>query len=451
MTYQDLDVFIKNCGEFLWGWPLIIAIMAVSLIMTIAFGAIQFRYFLRSWKYLLTPDTSSSAQENYITPFQAFMNALSASLGNGSLAGMATALYSGGPGAGFWILFLGFFLMAIRFAEVYASTAFTEKQPTGLIRGGPMVYLKRVPGGSWLPHFYAFFCLMLTFVTGNAMQCNSIALGLVKMTSWNIYVLAFCMFLFLLYIMVGGAQRIIRVSDAITPVKVGLFFIATLFALLYNVGSLWHAFIIMARYAFTAQAAKGALLGYTMQSALRFGIARSINATEVGLGTSGIIFGTTGTKNPVQSGIISLATTSISNFGVCFLLMWLFVATGAWQSGFSDIRMTIFAYESIFGSFGGWIVNSLSMMFGIGCVIAYAYIGRECWSFLTKGKYLTLYGLIFCLMAFFGALVEVRMLWNAIDIVNAGLIISNLYGLMWLMPEIQKGVRAFYVHDRKHH
>ncbi|MBY0109723.1 MAG: alanine:cation symporter family protein [Candidatus Babeliaceae bacterium] len=450
MTYVELDELIKNLGGFLWGWPLIISIMGVSFIMTFAFGGIQFRYFMRSWQYLLKAESAQAeARENYITPFQAFINALSASLGNGSLAGMATAMYSGGPGAGFWIFFLGFFLMAIRFAEVYASTAFTEKQAGGLMRGGPMVYLARVPGGSWLPYFYAFFCLMLTFVTGNAMQCNSIALGLEKMTAWNIYAIAAVMFLFLLYIMVGGAQRIIKVSDAITPIKVGLFFVATLLVLFTNINSLWGALVIMTQHAFTLHAARGALIGYTMQSALRFGLARSINATEVGVGTSGIIFGTTGTSSPVRSGIISLATTSISNFGVCFLLMWLFVATGAWQSEFGDIRMTIQAYETTFGSFGGWIVNILAMMFGIGCVIAYAYIGRQCWSFLTGGKYLFWYSLIFCFMALFGALVEVRILWNAIDVVNAALIISNLYGLMWLMPEIQKGVRAFYVHDRK--
>lgn len=449
--YNELDLLIKNAGEFIWGWPLIIGIMAVSVAMTIAFGGIQFRYFMRSWKYLLQTDVDASPaqKENYITPFQAFINALSASLGNGSLAGMATAMYSGGPGAGFWIFFLGFFLMSIRFAEVYASTAFTEKQASGLIRGGPMVYLARVPGGSWLPYFYAFFCLMLTFVTGNAMQCNSIAIGLVQMTSWNLYAIAVAMFLFLLYIMVGGAQRIVKVSDAITPIKVGLFFVATAIVLFFNVHLLWDALVVMTQHAFTQQAMRGALLGYSMQTALRFGIARSINATEVGLGTSGIIFGTTGTKNPVQSGIISLATTSISNFGVCFLLMWIFVATGAWKSGEMGIGMTILAYETAFGAFGGWIVNILSMMFGIGCVIAYAYIGRECWSFLTGGKYLFWYSLIFCCMALFGALVEVRLLWNAIDIVNAGLIISNLYGLVWLMPEIKKGVRAFYAHDRK--
>lgn len=448
--YDQLDTLINNTVDVLWGWPLLLALMSASVVMTIMFGGIQFRYFMRSWHYLLKAEQAGSGKSAlYISPFQAFINALSASLGNGSLAGMATAMYSGGPGAGFWILILGFFLMAIRFAEVYASTAFTHKQPNGLMRGGPMVYLARVPGGSVLPTFYAFFCLMLTFVTGNAMQWNSITKGLVAMTGWDKYLIAAGMFLFLLYVMIGGAQRIVKVSDAITPVKVGLFFVATFFVLIYNISSLWDALVLMMQFALTPQAVRGALLGYTIQSSLRFGLSRSINATEVGLGTSGIIFGTTSKADPVKSGIMSLTTTFISNFGVCFLLMWLFTATGAWQSGFGDIRMTIATYETAFGSYGGWIVNILAMMFGVGCVIAYAYIGRECWSFLTGGKYLLAYSLIFCCMAVFGALVEVRLLWNAIDIVNAGLIISNMWGLLWLMPEISKGVRVFYVHDRK--
>ena len=444
MYLENINDSIITLNDYIWGLPSLLAIIATSVAMTIAFRGIQFRYFIESWKILFEPQAANeSTSAEYITPVQAFINALSASLGNGSLAGMATAMYAGGPGAGFWIFVLGFFLMAIRFAEVYASSAFTEKQESGLVRGGPMVYLSKVPGGRFLPAFYAFFCLMLTFVTGNAMQCNSIARGLVQLTNWNLYGIAAGMFLVLLYIMLGGAKRIVRFSDIITPVKVGLFFIATIIVLMYNVGSLWQALVIMTTYAFTPQAIRGALMGYTVQSALRYGISRSINATEVGLGTSGIIFGTATTKQPVRSGILSLATTSISNFGVCFLLMWLLTATGAYQSGHNGIGMTIVAYESVFGVLGGWVVTILSMMFGVGCVIAYAYIGKECWAYLTGGKYFMVYSLIFCSMAVFGALIDVPLLWNAIDTVNAGLIACNLYGLIMLIPQISAAVKTY--------
>lgn len=434
MSDTHINLILKSIESFLWGWPLIIFVITTGIVMTIAFRGIQFRCFPASWKYLLFPEKDSVFSESYITPFQAFINTLSASIGNGSLAGMATAIAAGGPGAAFWIFILGFFNMAIRFAEVFASTSITETSALGVVRGGPMVYLKRVPGGSVLPYLYAFFCLMLTFVTGNSMQCNSIAVGMSTITGTSTYVVASVLFCFLLYVMTGGAERIIRVSDKIIPIKVGFFFVATIIVLAWHHDALIGALKTILDYAFTTQAATGAFTGYTVQSAIRFGMSRSLNATEAGLGTSGILFGSTGSLHPFRSATMSLASIFISNYLVCFLLMLLFVATGTWNSGLTGITMTIAAYSTVFGVFGGWLITFLSMTFGLGCLIAYAYIGRECWSYLTNGKYLNLYALLYCLVAFAGAVAKVEIIWNSIDIVNAGLLMVNLYGLFMLIP-----------------
>ena len=451
MFLNTIDTFITQLTAFVWSWPLIIFVVASGLIMTVAFNGIQFRYFGRAWKYVFSPEKGlAGATEAYITPLQAFINTLSASIGNGSTAGMATAIYSGGPGAAFWIFVLGFFNMAIRFAEVYASTTFVDQSATGAMRGGPMAYLKRVPGGTILPYIYAFFCLMLTFISGNAMQCNSMTLGIQRMTNANSYIIAGVLFAFLLYIMLGGAHRIMKVSEQIIPVKVGLFFMATLIALIYHYQSLIPAIKLIIESAFTSKALGGALVGYAVQDAIRFGISITLNATEAGIGTAAILFGATGSKNPVRSGIMSMASIFVSNYMVCFALTLIIVASGVWNSGLDSTPLTSAAYETVFGVFGGWIVTFLSGVFGMGVLVAYAYIGRECWLFLTNGRWLWLYTALYCLMALFGSLGKVTLIWNMIGLINAGLITVNVYGLLYLLPHIRKGIQAFMNSDKAH-
>ncbi len=444
MTASNLEHWITTVQTWAWGWPLIIFVFAAAVIMTCAFRFIQFRYFIRAWRYVFTAEQQPGvSQESYITPFQAFLNTLNSSIGNGSLAGMATAVYSGGPGAALWVFILGTFMMAVRFAEVYASTRFIETSATGALRGGPMVYLSNVPGGKFLPSLYAVFCLLLSFFSGNAMQCNSITLGLQRMTNLDARIIAAILFAFLLYIMLGGAQRIIRVSDKIVPIKVGVFFIATIVALLYHYQSLWSALKLIFESAFSSRALAGGILGYSIQDAIRYGMSRSLNATEAGLGTSGVLFGSTASKNPMRTGIMSMVTTFISSHLVCFSIMLLIVASGAWTSGLTSTALTSSAYETVFGSAGGWIVTFLSIAFGMGVLVAYAYIGRECWMFLTKGRFNGVYTGIYCLMALFGALARVAAVWNAIDIVNAGLLAVNLYGLLVLTPFMSRAVQAY--------
>ncbi|HVX00950.1 MAG TPA: amino acid carrier protein [Candidatus Babeliaceae bacterium] len=444
MINIGIDTAIHKLGEWIWGWPLVIFVIITGLSFTAAFYGIQYRYFIAMWRYLWQSEKSKViAGESYITTFQAFVNTLSASLGNGSTAGMATAIYSGGPGAAFWVFVLGFLNMAIRFAEVYASTLFTEKTESGVVRGGPMVFLRYVPGRSFLPWLYAFFGLLTSFIAGSAMQCNSVRLSVERMTSAPALVIAICLVALIGYILMGGALRIIRISDKIIPLKVLLFFSMTLVVLIYHYDKLIPALALIWQSAFTPQAVHGALAGHTVQNAIRFGMSRLLSATEAGLGTAGVLFGATGTHHPVHNGVMSMASIVISNHLVCFTLLLIFVATGVWNSGLTSTAMTCAAYETVFGPLGCWIVTFLSIAFGIGVLVAYAYIGRECWLSLTKGRYIWLYNMIYTGMAFVGALSRVDVVWNAVDITNAGMMIINLYGLWVLLPQLATSLKLF--------
>lgn len=444
---EQVEQFFVWLGALMWGWPMIIFVALASLALTVGLNFIQFRAFFTGWKYIVSPEERGVSDEESITPLQAFINALSTSLGNGAIAGMATAIYDGGPGAAFWVFILGFFTMVLRFAEVYASTQFIQTNATGVLRGGPMVYLGHVFGGRYLVYVYATLCLFLSLVSGNAMQCNSIRVGIEEITGSAPYIIALGLFLFLLYIMFGGAQRIMRVAEAVIPVKVGLFFGASLLLLIYHYDALIPAMHTIMVGAFTPYALKGAMTGFTVQAAIRYGVARGLNAVEAGLGNAGILFGATGSKSPVQSGIMSMITAFISTHLVCFLLTLLLVASGVWDSGLTSTALTTAAYETLFGQFASWIVTFLSLSFGLGVLVAYAYIGRECWLFLTRGRWSQLYTWIYCSMALFGAIGSVAVVWRMLDCIVAGLIIVNLYGLVLLIPRMRRGVQAYLARE----
>ena len=422
--------------------PMLILVFATGAIMTFAFDFVQFTYFVRSFGYIFKPEPAHDGKTQNISTLQAFLGALSTSMGNGSLAGMGVAMFEGGPGAAFWLFILGFFTMVIRFAEIYASTVFTKTTEYG-VRGGPMVYLSKVPGGSVLPYIYAFFALLLAVVTGNAMQCNSMTSGIHKMTALNPYIIATILFVFVLYVVLGGSDRIMKFSDALAPLKVILFLVATLAVLGYFYADIFSAITLMVKAAFTSQAVVGGFAGHAVSTAINAGVSRTLSATEAGLGNAGILFGAAGNVNPTRSGIMSMASTFISTQIVCFAMMLAFVVSGAWTGAEGGMPMVIAAYSSVFAALGGWMATLLSVMFGMGVLVAYAFVGLECWLFLTHGRWTGLYYVLYCLMAFFGSLVSVKMVFGLIAFITIGLIFCNLYGLLVLLPEMKRGWRAY--------
>ncbi len=458
---EQISHYIRLINKFLWD-PLIILFIITGILTTIFSRFIQFKYFFKSFKLILTPKKSSDKinKEDNLTPLQAFINALSTSIGNGSLAGMATAVHEGGPGAAFWIFVLGIFSMPIRFCEVYLSGAYTD--PEGSITTkGPMTYLRHVPGGSILPGFYAFFCLLLSFVGGNAIQVNSISSGFQNLIAnfaksdfishdmksmilnGDKYIIAFALFAFVAYIMLGGSNRIIKFSMAITPIKVALFFISVICLLIYHMPALIETLRIIIISAFDPQAIKGAILGTTMMGAIRFGLSRSVNASESGLGIAAIFFADSSKKSPVESGIMSMVSTFISNYLVCAVLALLVVLTGVWQSDATSTVLMTQAFSTLYGSFANWLIAILSVIFGMSVLVGYAYIGKQCFSYLTKGKHMWVYSVIYVIIAFLGSIAKVQLIWDSLDLVNAGLMAINLYGILCLLSQVKIAVTNY--------
>ncbi len=432
----------SHITQALLNWPLMIYVLCASIMCTIALGFIQIRYFAYAWKQVLFPPKQQSDQCADMTPFQAFINTLSTNLGNGSIAGMATAVHMGGPGAAIWVVIIGFILMSVRFAEVFLSVHFGMQQKercSGI--GGPMLYLRSVAGGRFLAPFYGLLCLIFMGI-GSAVQSNSIRISMA--TTWNIPALAtgLALLLFMVYVVYGGASRIVKVSDAIVPFKVGIFFVSAFALLAYHYAAIIPSLSLMIKAALSPQAFFGGVAGFTMIQAMRFGILRSILATESGLGTAAVLFSSTGSKEPVKDGIIAMLSTFISTL-VCFLVALCIVASGVWDNGTTSTELTISAFSTLFGSFGGFVVSFLSIAFGVGVLVAYAYITREAWMSVTGGRLLALFPIVFCGVVFLGALVEAEQVFGLADIINGLMLFVNLYGIMYLMKIISKAVKEF--------
>jgi len=280
------------------------------------------------------------------------------------------------------------------------------------------------------------------------MQANTIQLGFVHIFGIQPIFIASGLLLFMLYVIFGGAKRIVKVSDAIVPVKVGVFFLSAIIILLYHYASVIPALMLILKAGLTPGALAGGAFGYSIQQAIRFGTSRTLNATEAGLGTAAVIFGGSGSTEPAKDGIMSMLGTFISANLVCFSIALMLVASGVWNNGKTSLDLTISAYETVFGAFGGWIVTFLSVSFGLGVLVTYAYIARNCWLFLTNGRFLIVGNLLFCFLTFLGALVKVDLVWNLADIISAFLLIINIFAILCLLPTIKRGL-AEYIQRNK--
>jgi len=437
---MDFILLINQLSDIVCGWPLLIYVGAISIIYTIALHGMQFTYLCKAFKAALFPSQTGAQQAEGMSPFHAFMNTINSNLGNGVIAGVATAIYSGGPGAAFWFVIFGLILMTVRFGEVYISSLFaaeaTDKKST---LGGPMLYLKSVPGGKYLPWLYAFFCVIYGLIGGNVIQANSMAISLAA--TWGIapIVSGIGLLLFVLYILFGGADRIAQISLSIVPVKVVVFMASSMTILCVHYQSIIPALSLIIKSGLGLQSFAGGVIGFSFQQMLAAGMSRSIFATESGLGSAAIMFGSTGNNNVVQNGFMGMISTFISTC-IGLIVALCIVASGVWDSGLNSTALTIAAFETVFGMYGGWIVSFLAVSFGFGVMVSYAYVVKSAWMFITNHRFGMLFNITYSLCALAGAVAAVDFVWDLAGIIIAMMLYINMYGLLVLLPKIKENV-----------
>ncbi|KKQ20175.1 MAG: Sodium:alanine symporter [candidate division TM6 bacterium GW2011_GWA2_36_9] len=407
MNINSLIILLKN---YLWGWPLLLIIMGVGILATLATNFVQVRYFFTAWRLLLFPKKSElGAQKGAaLTPFQAFLGALGTSVGNGNIAGIATAIAYGGPGAGVWILFAGFIAGLL----LLILNLVTRGRGMGL--GDAKL---AIVGGLILGWPGSVVWLFLSFIIGAI----------------------FGIFLLVTRRVTLGRQ-ILRFSDILTPFKVLVFFVSAIIVLTYHYQMIVPTLKLIFSSAFSYQAVAGGAAGFTLQQIIKNGFARTFNSTEAGFGVAASFFGASGSQKPVNDSIISMIGVFISTCFVCFLVAMVVVASGVWNNGAIGSALAVSAYQTVFGSYGGWVVTFVAASFGLGVMVAFLFIGKTGFFFLTNGRGEKWFYIIFCIVAFLGTKTKVEMIWDINDLVNGILLLINLYAIVFFMPLLHKAI-----------
>ena len=426
---------IQSLADSLFMPWVVVVLLGAGAFLTVKTSFVQLRRFGEAWRVALV--RRATGDSGALTPFQAFMTALAASIGTGNIAGVATAVVSGGPGALFWIWAYGFVATAIKFGEAVLGMTFREST-TGGVLSGPMYYLRdglRSPSLAWL---FAFVAAVAALTTTPFTQPNSMALvldtvfGIPRLASGiTIAVLTWL-------VIIGGIASIGRAAEKLSPLKVGLYLTGGLIVILFNAARIPSVLALVFSEAFTTRSA----LGFGMFVAMRYGIARGIYANEAGYGTAAVAYGTARSTQPTLQGlnavvevfIVSFVTSSIS--GLTILL------TGVWQSGVTSTAAVAAGFNTVMPTVGGWVVAFCTFLFGYTTLIGWAYYGEQFFEYILGRSVTIPYRWIYCLLIPLGAISKVDVVWAWGDLMNVLQVFPNLIGVLGLSGIVARAASA---------
>ena len=436
-------------NEFLWGLPMIVAIVGIGLYVTLGSGLVQFRRFSAMLKETLARK-KRTGMEGDISPFAALSTALAGTVGVGNIAGVATAIALGGPGAIFWMWVSGLLGMATKYAEVVLGIQYRTRQSEGPMLGGPMMYIERGLGKN-----FKFLAVVFTvsgglaaFGTGNMAQANSVAIGLEQFHIPRIVTGIFLVFAVGL-VTVGGLKRIAQVAVLFVPFMCIIYFLGAVILVILNIDRLPETLILIFKSAFTPIAATGGFAGATFRSAIRWGIARGVFSNEAGLGSAPIAHATAQTDHPVRQGLWGIFEVFIDTIVICSATALAILVTGVWKSGSTGTVLTMSAFQTVFGTKVGFSIVVLCMvMTAYDTMLAWCFYGETCAAYLFGARARVIYRVLWFAPIMLGALWELKGVWGIADTLNGLMAIPNLIALLLLGPVVFRLTKQFFHKDQ---
>jgi alanine or glycine:cation symporter, AGCS family len=416
---------------------IVVLLFATGLFLTVRYRFVQITRFPEALRAARGGDAAET--RGALTPFQAFMTALAASIGTGNVAGVATAIISGGPGALFWIWCYGFVAMAIKLTEAVLGRQFRLATATG-ISSGPMYYLRdglRSPALAWI---YALVAGVAALTTTPFTQPNSIADVLRAQASIPPVASGIALAVLTWLVIIGGLGVIGRVVERLSPLKVGLYLAGGLIVIVTHAARLPEVLALVVREAFSMRAAVGSAAGVGMLVAIRYGLARGIYANEAGYGTAAVAYGTAASRTPVQQGLHAVLEVFIVSFVTSTISALVILLTGAWQSNERGAGAVVLAFDAAMPGVGGWVVAFCVFLFGYTTLIGWAYYGEQFLEYLLGRRVSVPYRWLYCLLIPFGATSRVDVVWAWGDLMNALQVFPNLVGLVGLSGLVAKAL-----------
>lgn len=433
---DDLESFLDAASGIIWGPIMLVLLLGVGVYLTVGLRFMPVRRLGRA--FALMWQGREGIGEGEITPFQALMTALSATIGTGNIAGVATAITLGGPGAVFWMWVTALFGMATKYAEALLAVRYREVDSLGKYVGGPMYYIRNGLGSSWtwLGALFALFAMVAAFGIGNTVQANSVADALHTQLSIPLWLSGVIMAVLTAAVIIGGIRRIAEVADKLVPFMASVYLAGALIVILANIGEVPSALAMIVADAFTGTAAAGGFAGASVLMALRFGIARGIFSNEAGLGSAPIAHAAARTSDAVQQGMVGMLGTFIDTIVVCTLTALVIVISGTWTGGETGAALSSLAFDTSLPGIGGLIVTFGLAIFAFTTVLAWSYYGERCAEFLFGVRAITPYRVLWVVLLPLGAVGNLGIIWLVADVLNGLMAVPNLIALALLSPTV---------------
>ena len=446
MSINDL---VLKVNDVLTGSVLIIALVGIGLLFTFKLGFIQIRGFKDGWNRTFGGlfSKKGDAGKDGMSSFQALATAIAAQVGTGNIAGAATAIAVGGPGAIFWMWISAFFGMSTIFAEAVMAQKFKQVSDDGTVTGGPVYYIRGAFKGTFGKVLAAIFAVLIIFALGfmgNAVQSNSIA------ASWNtafgIPKIAMGIFVAVvsLFVFTGGMKRIAKVTELIVPIMAAFYIVGSLIVIFANVTAIPGAFRDIIVGAFNPSAVAGGAMGATLKIAVQKGVARGLFSNEAGMGSTPHAHAVAKVNHPVEQGFVAMIGVFIDTFVILNLTALVIITTGSRTSGFTGAELSQYAFSTLYGKFGEIFIAICMLFFAFSTIIGWYFFGEANIRYLFGAKAVKIYSIIVCICVVLGSLQEVELVWNMADCFNSMMVIPNAIALVALSGLVKKTHDDYY-------
>lgn len=440
---HELDVIVGKIGAFAWGPPMLILLVGTGFWLTFALRGLQFRKLGHALYLALIKRKEATDQPGDITHYQALMTALSATVGTGNIAGVATAIAAGGPGALFWMWITGLVGMATKYSEAVLAVKYRVVDENGEMSGGPMYYISRGLNMPWLGAIFAIFAACAAFGIGNMVQSNSVADAM--HATYHIPQWATGLFLMgcTAAVVLGGIKKIGQFTGFFVPFMILFYILGSCYIIITHITAVPAALLLIVKQAFNPTAAVGGFAGATVMMAIRMGVARGVFSNESGLGSAPIAAAAAQTRSPITQALVSMTQTFIDTIIVCTMTGLVLILTGTWSNGATGAALSTMAYAS--GMPGGAHVVTIGIaLFAYSTILGWCYYGEKSIEYLFGIKSVLPYRIIFILFIGVGAISKLSLVWNISDTLNGLMAIPNLIGLLFLTPVIIQETKKYF-------
>jgi alanine or glycine:cation symporter, AGCS family len=448
---DTINQFLGDVSSILWGPWLLALLVGTGIWLTILLKGIQFRLLPYALRLTFSRERAGKGD---VSHFGALMISLAATIGVGNIAGVATAVTMGGPGAVVWMWLTALFGMATKYAEGFLAVRYRQVNHRGEISGGPMYYLETGLGWKWLGIWFAVCGALAAFGIGNMVQANTTSAALVKLFPIDKIWIGTALAVITGLVILGGVKRIAEVVSFFVPIMVLLYFGGSLFIILTHLEQLPTGLAVLFEQSMSGTAASGGFAGATVAQAIQWGVARGLFSNESGLGSAPIAAAAAKTNQPAKQALVSMTGTFLDTIIVCSLTGLVLSTTGVWTSGETGVDLTLLAFKAgLPGDWGKWIVTLGVVTFAFSTILGWCYYGEKCFEYLVGENYIRYYRMAWIIFVFIGAVVKLDLVWNFSDVMNAMMAIPNLIGLIGLSlllsretKEFEKGIREGTIH-----